>query len=125
MLVKTVRELGLEPSDLGVELGDDRHQSGHGAAHRCRDDIGAANRAEGRAAWTSAARSSTRRWRPPRRSAKAIMDLDGFRPRVGVGAKPGTAGVDAVEVIEAVQGTGIGRRVERNWLVWRWGQIRL
>ena len=43
------------------------------------------------AVWISTVRSSTRRWRPPRRKAAAIFERDSPRPRVGVGAIANTA----------------------------------
>ena len=52
---------------------------------------GAASCSVRNAAWISAARSSTRRCRPPRRSAAAIFERDSWRPNDGVGATANTA----------------------------------
>lgn len=56
---------------------------------------GAASWSLRRAAWISAARSSMRRLRPPRRRAEAIMDSDRLRPREGVEATASTATASA------------------------------
>ena len=66
---------------------------------------GAASCSARNAAWISTARSSTRRWRPPRRSAAAILARDRVRPSSGVGRDPQhLERVGAGQVVERDQG---------------------
>ena len=62
--------------------------AGHRGAHGVGDSGGGAELGERRAAWMSAARSSTRRWRPPRRKAAAILERDRPAPKRGSGGHP-------------------------------------